>query len=173
MGFCKNKEGIKVKCHSKIGLFCHLKPCISYHFTLASGSQAVFQFCQHAIFLGGLPPVLCMGLIVKNTLTCVFHRGNIWGQQSEVKSQAWPVGQFSTPGHVCASYQGSFCVCGPPAQRLQTCPSVSKQQGNPPSLMQEHDSVQVVKLLHKYAKHILYNRKDLFVLSVRLHVLKA
>ena len=51
--------------------------------------------------------------------------------------------------------------------------SVSKMQGNPPSLMQELDSVHMVKLLHKYATHILYNRKDSFVLSVRLHVLKA
>ena len=31
----------------------------------------------------------------------------------------------------------------------------------------------MVKLLHKYAKHIFYNKTDFFILSVRLHVLKA
>lgn len=167
MGFCKDKEGIKVKGDSKIGHFCHLNPASHIISPWPLGARQSSNFASTPSFWG-LPPVLCMGLLVEITLTCVFHRGN----KVKVKARhglwaSFPPQVISVPAtgvpFVLADHL--FKACRPA--------KVSKLQGNPPSLMQEHDSEQVVKLLHKYAKHILYNSKDSFVLSVRLHVLKA
>lgn len=138
---------VKDQSHMPKQGWCFLppEPHISYHFTLACGPKRPAPWEPGSLLIF---PVLhlsggCLKCSAWDSLhpQMCFMGATLWGgHQSEAKSQAWPVGQFSTPGHCPASHQGFFGVWRPPAQKLQTCWSVSKQQGNPHSLMQGLDS---------------------------------
>lgn len=119
------RSGGQDKCHSQVGLFCQLSPTshtISPQPAAPGGRilrlPAVFQFPQPPIFWGLLPvksrPQRPEGGSLQEAPSHVCFMGAACnGHQSEAKSQAWPVGQFPTPGHAPPtpiSHQGSFCV---------------------------------------------------------------
>ena len=121
------RSGGQDKCHSKVCLFCQLSPT-SHTISpqpAAPGSHilrfpAVFQFPQPRIFRGTAaskqqqaPSALNADPCRKHPHMCVSWGQHPTGHQSEAKSQAWPMGQFPTPGHAPPtpiSHQGSFCV---------------------------------------------------------------
>lgn len=85
---------------------------------------------QHPIFLGAVPPVPTRSAWQESPYMCAFHRDNIQ-EAIRIELKAGHGEWVTFPPLVTAppptsSHRGSFCVCRPPAQRLQRHQSVSK-----------------------------------------------